>query len=42
MAKFDFSALKNYKVKTKINEVEMNKPNLDKMATAFHNLFKQL
>jgi hypothetical protein len=42
MTKFDYSALKNHKVKTKINEIEMNKPNFEKMAQAFYNLYRQL
>jgi len=41
MTKFDYSALKNHRVKTKIKEVEMNKPNFERMAAAFHTLLKQ-
>lgn len=41
MAKFDYNALKNHKVRTNIKEIEMNKPNFEKMAAAFHTLLKQ-
>lgn len=38
MAKFDFNALMNHKVKIKFKVTETNKPNFDKMAQAFHDL----
>jgi hypothetical protein len=37
--KFDFTALRNHKPKTPIILKEKNKPNLDRMAEAFHKLF---
>jgi hypothetical protein len=38
--KFDFTALMNQERKVSIIVKEKNKPNLDKMATAFFNLLR--
>lgn len=39
--KFDFTALMNYKRKVPIIVKEKNKPNLDRMASAFFNLLRK-
>ena len=39
--KFDFTAMMNYKRKVQIIVKEKNKPNLDRMATAFYDLLRK-
>lgn len=41
MEKFDFAALMQHELKTRIKVTRLTEPNTDKMAAAFFNLLKK-